>query len=129
MRLLLDTHVFLWWIADDPRLDAQVRALIADPAHALYWSVASSWEVATKAALGKLTLGVPAEVLLPAERARNHVTVLPIEERHAVLSAQLPRHHHDPFDRLLVAQARWEELTLVSYDRALAAYDVPRIPA
>ena len=124
MRLLLDTHVFLWWIADDPRLVASTRALVADPANALWWSVASSWEVATKASLGRLTLAAPAEVLLPAQRALHRVQLLPVDERHVLASANLPRHHADPFDRLLVAQALCEGLTLVSYDRMVEGYDV-----
>ncbi len=125
MRLILDTHVFLWWITDDPRLQAATRALIASPANDLWWSVASSWEVVTKAALGRLTLAAPAEVLLPAQRALHRVHLLAVEERHVLLSAALPRHHADPFDRLLVAQARCEQLTLVTYDAAVEAYDVP----
>lgn len=127
MRLLLDTHVFLWWISDDPRLAPSTRALLSDPANTLVWSVASSWEVATKVSLGRLTLGAPADVLLPSQRALNRVELLPIEERHTLLAARLPRHHADPFDRLLVAQGVWEQLTLVTYDRALAAYDVPQV--
>jgi PIN domain nuclease of toxin-antitoxin system len=125
VRLLLDTHVFLWWITDDPRLGASTRTLIADPGNALWWSVASSWEVATKAALGRLALAAPAEVLLPAQRALHGVSLLSVEERHVLVSAGLPRHHADPFDRLLVAQALCEGLTLVSYDAMVEGYDVP----
>ena len=124
MRLLLDTHVFLWWITDDARLDPSARALLASPKSTLFWSVASTWEVATKYALGKLPLPVPPDELLPSQRQANGVELLPIVEAHAYESARLPRHHADPFDRLLIAQARCDRLGLVTFDRVLDQYDV-----
>ena len=124
MKLLLDTHVFLGWITDDPRLDSGARALLANPTNSLVWSVASTWEVATKHALGKLPLPVSPEDLLPAQRRANGVELLAVGEAHALESARLPRHHADPFDRLLIAQARCEGLALLSFDAIFHQYDV-----
>lgn len=120
MNLLLDTHAFLWWCDDDLRLDAAVRASISD-AESVFVSVASAWEAAIKISSGKLKLtkgfgeGIAASGFQP----------LPITFAHVERVATLPFHHRDPFDRMLVAQAQVEGLTLVSQDRRLAAYDVP----
>ena len=123
--LLLDTHVFLWWLADDDRLEARVRARIAAPAEDVVVSAVSVWEIAIKAALGKLRLpgSDPARLdeLIPACGFRE----LAITARHATAVATLPSHHADPFDRLLVAQARAERATLVTFDPAMSAYEVP----
>ena len=128
MKLLLDTHVFPWWVTDSSRLDARARALLRDPENELLWSVASSWEVATKFALGRLSLPVEPAPFLREQRELNGVSLLAVEEAHVFASANLPRHHTDPFDRLLVAQARLERVALVTFDRALEAYDFPRAP-
>jgi PIN domain nuclease of toxin-antitoxin system len=93
-------------------------------ANALWWGVARSREVATKAALGCLTLAAPAEVLFPAQPALHRIQLLSVEERHAQVSASLPRRPADPFDRLLVAQALCEGLTSASYDAMVEGYDV-----
>jgi PIN domain nuclease of toxin-antitoxin system len=117
MRLLLDTHVLLWWLADDPALSKQARQLIANEPE-VFASAASAWEIAIKRALGKLE--APAD--LPAALAAGGIGRLPIEFEHAAIAGALPRHHDDPFDRMLVAQARVERLTLVSRDRRLEPY-------
>jgi PIN domain nuclease of toxin-antitoxin system len=123
--LLLDTHVFLWWLADDRRLGARLRSRIGAPTSDVLVSAASIWEIAIKLALGKLELpGTdPArlDALVPACGFRE----LPITAAHASAVATLPRLHGDSFDRLLVAQARAERATLVSADPALAGYGVP----
>ncbi len=121
MRLLLDTHVFLWWLRDDRRLPARLAAAIRDPTTEVLVSAASVWEAAIKAALGKLDLAGD----LVTEIAANHFSELPITARHAQLAGALPRHHDDPFDRLLVAQARLEGLHLATHDEAFRPYGVP----
>lgn len=124
MRLLLDTQVWLWTLVSPERLRSAARALLEDAAHTLVLSAASSWELAIKYRLGKLALPEPPETFIPPRLTRDGIVALPVEHTHAVLVASLPDHHRDPFDRLLIAQARHEELTLVTADRQLLAYDV-----
>jgi len=123
VRLLLDTHVLLWWLRDDRRLPARIAAAVRDPGTDVLVSAASVWEAAIKSALGKLDL----EGDLVEEIAANGFTELPITARHAQLAGALPRHHDDPFDRLLVAQARLEGLHLGTHDEAFRAYGVPLV--
>ncbi len=120
MTLLLDTHVLLWWLADDPRLTPAMREAIADPSTAVMVSAASAWEVAIKAAAGKLT--VPDG--LPQELARHGFDELPVTVEDGLAAGALPRHHSDPFDRMLIAQAHVEGLTLVTRDADIQKYDV-----
>lgn len=122
MRLLLDTHVLLWWLADAPKLAGEARAAIADPANEICVSPASVWEAAIKRTLGKLRFD---DVELVAALEAGGFREMPIAVEHALRAGQLPRHHDDPFDRMLVAQARAEGLTIVSRDEALKAYDAP----
>ncbi len=124
MKLLLDTHTFLWWITDDPQLSTKARELIGDGHNILYWSAASSWEVSIKYALGRMPLPEAPEQFLPAEIEKNRLESLPIIDAHAFQAGQLPHHHRDPFDRMLVAQAQVESLALLSNDRQLNHYDV-----
>ena len=124
MKLLLDTHTFLWWITDDPQLSTKARELIGDGHNILYWSAASSWEVSIKYALGRMPLPEAPEQFLPAEIGKNRLESLPIIDAHAFQAGQLPHHHRDPFDRMLVAQAQVESLALLSNDQQLNHYDV-----
>lgn len=124
MRLLLDTHALLWWLGDDPRLSAGARQGITD-SPVVVVSAASVWEIAVKQALGKLT--GPDD--LEAEITANGFTALDISAGHALSAGRLPRHHEDPFDRMLIAQAMSEGLTVVTGDRRFADYDVPRLAA
>ncbi|MGE3743052.1 MAG: type II toxin-antitoxin system VapC family toxin [Geminicoccaceae bacterium] len=124
MRLLLDTHAFLWWIFDDPRLASSARALISDPATEILFSVVSAWEIAIKARTGRLDLPADVPAFVHDQVRRNRVTVLPVSLRHALHVHALPDHHRDPFDRLLVAQAQVEAVPLLSKDAQLATYDV-----
>jgi PIN domain nuclease of toxin-antitoxin system len=124
VRFLLDTHGLLYWVYDPPRLGAAALKVIADRDNTIYWSVASSWEIAIKVGLGKLRLDGPPSEVLPVELQRNGFTLLPIDHTHALSVCELPRHHGDPFDRLLVAQALAEDLTLLTADRHLAEYGV-----
>jgi PIN domain nuclease of toxin-antitoxin system len=116
-RLLLDTHVFIWWRENSPRLGADVRRRIAS-ADLVFVSVASAWEAAIKVALGRLRLPESFEAGVIASRFDR----LPITFRHTEVVARLAHHHSDPFDRMLVAQALSERLTLVTHDRRLAPY-------
>jgi PIN domain nuclease of toxin-antitoxin system len=120
MRLLLDTHVVLWWLDDSPELSDDVKHLLrSEPA--VHLSAITPWEIAVKQSLGKLS--GPADL---AERARDtQFTSLPITAGHGVRAGRLPNHHRDPFDRVLVAQAQIEGLTVVTRDKWIPAYDVP----
>jgi PIN domain nuclease of toxin-antitoxin system len=124
MQYLLDTHVLLWWIISDKRLSTKSKALIRSRRNRIYWSVASSWEISIKYALGRLSFDEPPEDLLTSELNRNHIETLPILNEHAFLAGQLPVHHKDPFDRMLVAQAHIESLGLISNDSKYQLYDV-----
>jgi PIN domain nuclease of toxin-antitoxin system len=127
MRLLLDTHTFLWFIAGSAELSAIARALIEDPTNESFLSIASAWEMAIKASLGRLTLAQPLEQLLPAQLAANGISILPIGLSHTFRVSSLPLHHRDPFDRMLVAQSLVEQMPLVSVDAALDAYGIRRL--
>jgi PIN domain nuclease of toxin-antitoxin system len=127
MRLLLDTHTLLWWLADDPLLSIPARKSIANPRHDCYVSIASCWELAIKASLGKLRLANPVERFIPRELAANNFQLLPIEFRHVARVESMEFHHRDPFDRLLAAQALVEKMTLVSADEMFDAYGVKRL--
>ena len=122
MTLLLDTHVILWWQRDDRRLKRAAREAIAT-ADVVWVSAVSGWEVAIKTALGRLRLDEPFSALLSAD----DFTELPMTIAHTARLEQLPPHHSDPFDRMLVAQALTERATIVSRDRALAPYGVPML--
>jgi PIN domain nuclease of toxin-antitoxin system len=120
VSLLLDTHVLLWWLADDPRLGDPMRDAIRDPHTPVAVSAASAWEMVIKAALGKLS--VPPG--LPAELEGAGFDELPITVEDGLAAGALPRHHDDPFDRMLVAQARRRGLVLLTEDRTFRSYDV-----
>jgi PIN domain nuclease of toxin-antitoxin system len=126
VRLLLDTHALLWWLADDPRLSRGAREAIVDPDALVHVSAVSVWECAIKATLGKLDLG---GADLVDEIPANGFLELPVSARDAWDAGALPRHHDDPFDRMLVAQARREELVLVTRDAAFVAYGVSTLTA
>ncbi len=124
MTLLLDTHVLLWWLAASPKLGAGARKAIASPDATVWISAATAWEIAIKTSLGRLTLGEPPDVALPRELDRNGFRPLAVTIAHALAVRRLPTHHMDPFDRLLIAQAALEGLTLVTADPILRRYDV-----
>ena len=121
MRLLLDTHVLLWWMAGDHRLPPAARTAIANPAHDVLVSAASAWEIGIKKALGKLS--APDD--LPEQLTGQGFDALPVSVRDGLAAGALPRHHDDPFDRMLVAQAVNHGLVLATADRRIGAYDVP----
>lgn len=125
MRLLLDTHALLWWLLGDRRLPTEAREAIADARSVVHVSAASFWEISIKEGLGRLDLeGVDLETEVQADG----FVELPILCRHAMAAGRLPRHHDDPFDRMLIAQARTENLTLVTFDRAFRDYQVQLLP-
>lgn len=124
MRALLDTHAFLWWNLDDSRLSITARDFIADGGNTLYLSAVVAWEIAIKTAKGRLTLPEPADRYV-AERLRlHHFAALPIELSHALEVYHLPPIHSDPFDRLLIAQARLEKLPILTADPTISLYEV-----
>ena len=125
MRCLLDTHVLLWWLGDDPALSKPARDAIADGANEVFVSAATIWEIVIKVALNKLT--VPAD--FSQVLAREPFEPLAITGEHAFAVGRLPEHHRDPFDRMLIAQAMVEGMTLVSHDVALKRYGVPVLGA
>ncbi|MBI2806529.1 MAG: type II toxin-antitoxin system VapC family toxin [Planctomycetes bacterium] len=127
MNLLLDTHVFLWFCQDDPSLSAAAKKLIENAANRKLVSVASCWEIAIKAGLGKLKLGEASATYIPAALAQTGFELLPISVAHAIGVESLPFHHRDPFDRLLVAQSIGEGFPIVSSDAFLDAYPIKRL--
>jgi PIN domain nuclease of toxin-antitoxin system len=128
MKLLLDTHIFLWYITADARLPPEVRDAIRDADHPTFLSVASAWEIVVKNAIGKLPLPVPPEQFLPAERERHRISTLSIDESALVFLARLPALHSDPFDRIIIAQAMQHGFTLATTDVAVRRYPVSLFP-
>ena len=124
MKLLLDTHIFLWYISADPQLPAAFRATIQDPANDVFLSVASICEAIVKYGIGKLSSPAPPAEYLAQQRERHQILSLPIEEAAMSHLANLPSLHRDPFDRILVAQAQQHDLTLLTSDDAVKAYPV-----
>ena len=122
--MLLDTHAFLWWIGDDRRLSGRAREIFADAGNELLLSVVSGWEIAIKQHLGMLRVSGDLDAYLSAQLRDNAIRVLPIYLSHAVRVADLPDHHQDPFDRLLVAQAEVEGVPLVSTDPEISRYQI-----
>jgi PIN domain nuclease of toxin-antitoxin system len=127
MNLLLDSHTFLWFVWDDPQLSVAAKQLIQDPANHKFVSVASCWEIAIKCGVGKLKLGEPSQSYLNREITANNFDLLQISLDHATAVETLPQHHRDPFDRILVVQAKAEGLSIVSSDAGLDAYGVTRL--
>ena len=125
MRLLLDTHVWLWMISADERLGDDTRRILTDPQTETYLSVAAVWELAIKHAAGKLRYTGSPSVQVPLHIKRSGVGTLGITVEQALKAAALPMHHRDPFDRLMLAQAADQELTFATADAKLEAYGVP----
>lgn len=124
-RLLLDTQVLLWWLADDPALGSKARQAVADGGNEVYVSAASTWEIAIKKALGKLEAPDDMDSIVEEERFLK----LPISLYHGQMAGMLPPHHKDPFDRMLVAQAQAEGLMVVTSDRIFGKYGVRTLAA
>ncbi|MCA1618042.1 MAG: type II toxin-antitoxin system VapC family toxin [Acidobacteria bacterium] len=124
MKLLLDTHTFIWWAGSSTKLPRNVRARCEDPANVLLFSVVSAWEMQIKIQLGKLKVSLPLGDLIAYHRRINHMQILPAELEHVLALDSLPAHHKDPFDRLLIAQAMVEDIFLVSGDPEFSSYPV-----
>lgn len=124
MKLLLDTHAFIWWDSAPARLSLQALALCQDRQNTLVVSVASLWEMQIKLQLGKLRLALPLREIVEAQRQANGIEILPVDRSHVFALEDLPVHHKDPFDRLIVAQAIVEQAVLISGDPNIAQYPV-----
>ncbi len=124
MRALLDTHVFLWWITDDPRLPSHVRQIIADGNNELFFSAASCWEIAIKAKLGRIRLPGKPDLFISEQMIANDIQGLSIQASHALHVFNLPDFHKDPFDRIIVAQSQMEKLSIITSDNLIAKYKV-----
>ena len=127
MNLLLDTHAFLWFIANDSRLSSQAQSLIQDPGNRRLFSMAGLWEIAIKVSLGKLALAQPFDQFIPRQLQLNQIEVLAIELPHVAAVVAMPFHHRDPFDRLMAAQCQIENVPIISADPAFDAYSVRRL--
>lgn len=124
MKLLLDTHILLWWLADDTRLRDEARRAIGEPGNMVWVSAASVWEISIKHGLGRIDLPIDQ---LPADLEASRFLALHITPVHAIAAGKLPFHHRDPFDRMLLGQAQIEGLTLVTHDSALQRYGIPML--
>ena len=124
MRLLLDTHSFIWWSSNSSKLSPRVLALCTDPSNILLLSMVSVWEMQIKQQTGKLQLSMPLAHLIAGHQQANNLQILPIELNHVLALDTLPPEHKDPFDRLLIAQAIVEDIALVSHDEAFRQYPV-----
>jgi PIN domain nuclease of toxin-antitoxin system len=127
MNLLLDTHTFLWMSLDDPQLSEAARAQLSDTGNELHLSPVSYWEIAIKVSIGKYTVAEPLADLFERAIVANSLRVLTIDVAHAVVLSELPFHHRDPFDRLLIAQSIVEDLPIVGRDTIFDNYGVERI--
>lgn len=127
MKLLIDTHVFIWLNDDSSQLSNKVKELYLSREHEVYLSIASAWEMQIKVQLGKLGLAMPIEALVSQNIQDNDLYLLPIDLSHIAQLEKLPPHHKDPFDRMIIAQAMVEGFTIVSIDHVFADYAVPVI--
>jgi PIN domain nuclease of toxin-antitoxin system len=127
VKALLDTHSLLWFALNDARLSGLAKSTISDGDNGLFVSPATFWEIAIKISLGKYEIREEFADFFSRQMTQNGFTVLPITLEHAAIVAKLPVHHRDPFDRLLVAQAMWEGIPIISADRELDPYPVKRI--
>lgn len=124
MKFLLDTQIFIWWDSEPEKLPTRLSALFEDPSLTFVLSIASVWEMQIKAQLGKLDLNRPLDEIVVDQQRSNRLQLLPIELRHVLTLQQLPLYHKDPFDRLIIAQALAEQLTLLSVDAIFTQYPV-----
>lgn len=124
MKILLDTHAFLWWITDDPQLSPRARHIIRDGKNEIFLSAANGWEIAIKAQLGRLKLPDKPELFISEQMSMNAIQGLPVEISHALHVYNLPGHHQDPFDRMLVSQSQLEGMHILTSDPQIAKYHV-----
>ena len=127
MKLLLDTHTLLWFIAGSANLSTYARNLIEDAEHEKFVSIVSIWETAIKVSIGKMSLSASFDILFPHQLQINGFELLPVKIEHTSIVTTLPFHHRDPFDRLLIAQAIEDKMMLVSVDEVFDDYEVTRL--
>lgn len=127
MNYLLDTHAFLWFIADDPALSTTGKALIENPENAIYLSIASVWELGIKVSLGKLEMPSPFHIFMDSQLKQNSISLLGIDVEYIGRLVHLPFHHRDPFDRLIIAQSLVEAMPIIGKDEIFDAYGVKRL--
>jgi PIN domain nuclease of toxin-antitoxin system len=127
MKLLLDTHTLLWFIAGSPDLSLSARNLIEDTSNEKFVSIVSIWETAIKVSISKMTLTAPFNDLFPHQLQINGFELLPVKIEHTAVVTTLPFHHRDPFDRMLIAQAKQESMPLLSIDEVFDDYEVTRL--
>lgn len=123
MRYLLDTHTFLWWLENDKRLNNVIRKVISNPRNVIYVSVVSGWEISIKQKNGKLPLKTTVKVCFE----KSYFEVIPITLNHVLQLEKLPLHHRDPFDRILIAQAKEEKLILITTDEKIKRYNIKTV--
>jgi PIN domain nuclease of toxin-antitoxin system len=124
MKLLLDTHVFIWMVGNDSELSTKAKEVLANPQNDLFFSAASYWEICIKTSIGKLILGKNWIKQFDREMEFNHIQWLPIRKQHSQTVCSLPGIHKDPFDRILIAQAKWEKMTLITIDKNIQKYPI-----
>ena len=122
MKLLLDTHIFIWWADEPEKLSPVALSALEDETNDLILSVVSVWEIQVKIQLGKLKVNQPLKELIASQRETNGLQILPVELSHVLTLDALPFHHKDPFDRLLIAQSIAEDVTLITADDKFSAY-------
>ncbi len=127
MKLRLDTHSFIWYVMDNPKLSTRGRELIDDEDNEILLSIASIWEMAIKHSSSKLSFGLPFIVFVEQQLSLNNIGLLNINLDHIAVVATLPFHHRDPFDRLIIAQAMVEQLPILSADSVFDAYPIQRL--
>lgn len=124
MKLILDTHIFLWWDSEPGKLSKTALDAIEDKSNSLFVSIISIWEIQIKKDIGKLTLRLSLEEMLKEQEKTNQIRVLGLETKHIFALEELAQHHKDPFDRAIIAQAKVEDLTVISNDSVFSSYDV-----
>lgn len=124
MKYLLDTHIFIWWTLDHPKLSGPAKATISDKDNLIYVSSASIWEIAIKSSVGKLSLPESPEIFVRKQLEMNDFNILDITVGHSLGILDLPMHHKDPFDRILIAQAKYENMIIITDDRLIKQYKV-----
>ena len=124
MKLLLDTHCWLWWLFEPEKLSPTATQTILDSKNELWLSVASIWEIGIKFKIGKLNLPLSPEILIPQQMQRDDISALSITPAHALQASNLTLHHRDPFDRMLIAQSQLETMSILTNDNAFNSYPV-----
>ena len=125
MKYLLDTHAFLWFVSDDNNLSPKAKSIIKDHNNEIYFSAASAWEISIKIRLGRLTMEENLEPFIVAQLAENNFQTLSITILHSIYTSKLPEIHKDPFDRMIIAQSKAENMSLISKDKNIKKYKVP----